>query len=188
VRPGENPAARIDLRYEFVNDDALIASMLLSNDGQRYAVEFLNFSPLPAGLIQANQFPGPAKPILHYVYLLIAFAVMAFILATLYFCIRGPAPRWRWRWLWLIAIILTVVRFNLAWSTGELIIAPIGLVPFGFWFIKNGVYASYIFTIGFPLGAILFWVFRPRWIRKQKAALAAKAQAMAQDAVPTASV
>jgi hypothetical protein len=55
-----------------------------------------------------------------------------------------------------------VMRFNLIWTTGELV-PSFGLVPFGFWFVRNGAYSPYLFTIGFPLGAILFWAMRSRW-------------------------
>ena len=165
---GLQPVANIDLRYEFVDDSALIASVQLSTDAQRFYVSYLNFTELPASLIAQNSFPGPNATWGHYIYLFVAMSVFAFILYTLYVCIRGPGPRWRWRWLWLIAIAIGAIRFNLSmvWTSGQMV-SGIGFVPFGIWVTRSGVYTPYVIIIGFPLGAILFWALRSRW-RNQK--------------------
>ncbi len=183
--PNEITRYRMVLRYVFSDSDALDVLFVLAPSDQSYFVSLVNFQPRTQADIDANAFLAPGKSILNYIYFLAALAIFAFILATLYFCVRGPAPRWRWRWLWVLFILLGIGRFSMVWTTGNLTISPLGAVLFGLEFRKLGVFGPWVFFTGLPVGAIVFWIFRRRWMKQQKLAMAApQATAVEPDEPP----
>lgn len=109
---------------------------------------------------------------LHYVFFVLLFAVPAFCLVTAIACVLKKGVKRKWLWVPFILIGVWGVEFN--WTTGGigtdlLRVGPQGvyfqLIRFkllGAGYLKSGVLAPWIVSIGLPLGAILYWVFPAR--------------------------
>lgn len=168
--PGESAIIRMVIRYVFSDTDAIDVSLLLRSNGPTYTIGFLDFRQLGQNEIDAASFFAPGKSMVQFLYFIGALALVGFVWTTLYFCVRARFPRWRWRWLWVLAILLPIGRWSIEWMSGNMIISPLGLVPTGIWFFKAGIYGPYIFFIGFPLGAIAYWIYRWRHNKRAKIA------------------
>ncbi len=184
--PNEIVNIPITLRYVYSDTDALDAILVLAPRDQSYSVSLLTFQEHTQAEIDANAFFAPGKSLVHYVYAFGALCVILLTIAALYFCIRGPGPRWWWRWLWVLFILMGVSRFVIVWTTGDLTIAPLSLVLFNVEFTKAGVYGSWVIYTGIPLGAILylalyFW----RWRKPKKPEIAAPTPAPEKPAETT---
>ncbi len=118
---------------------------------------------------KTTSFSLKGKSFKHYLILLLTVLVPAFILATLVKCIRTKGLRHKW--LWIIFILFGVYGISFNWYTGNLgwsfisktsnsgyHIEIINLILFGVGITKAGPLAPWIFEIGFPLGAVLFWI------------------------------
>ena len=167
-QPGETVIIRMIMRYVFSDTDAIDISLLIHGTGPTYSVGYLDFRPLGQNEIDAASFFAPGKSMAQFLYFMGAVAVLGFVLTTLYFCVRAQFPLWRWRWMWVLAILFPIGRWSMEWTSGNMVISPLGLVPTGVWFFKAGVYGSYIFFLGFPLGAIAYWVYRWRHHKRAK--------------------
>ncbi len=108
---------------------------------------------------------------LHYYVLVLAFACLVFIIISLVFCVRTPMPKQKFFWLLFIAMGLGGIRFD--WATGELAFQFLGVHLMGVSAFAMGPSASWVITIGWPVGATAFWFKRDKWLAlaaSQKAA------------------
>jgi hypothetical protein len=71
-----------------------------------------------------------------------------------------------WRLLWIPFILAGVCQFNLNWTTGQLGFVPLAVQVFGAHWVRAGLVGPIIISFGIPLGAILFWMHRGKWLEK----------------------
>ena len=84
----------------------------------------------------------------------------------------------RGRWLWVLACLLGVGQFTFDWSTGFMNFHPIGVEILGAAYARGPSPTDpWIITLGFPLGALLFFAKRDvhrawavSWRRSQEGA------------------
>ncbi len=66
-------------------------------------------------------------------------------------------------------MLVGIATLHLNWSTGQTQFAPFQVVYFGGAFATSSPYTPWIFSIGFPLGAIVYWIRRPRLLQRAAA-------------------
>jgi len=114
----------------------------------------------------AHAFTLRGKSLLHLLFLFLVVAVPLFILVTFVFCIRTPFRRRKW--LWLLFILLGFGSLSLNWSTGELVVQPLKIQLLGAGVFSAGPHAPWFLSIGVPLGAMVFWFRRKRFVSENK--------------------
>lgn len=149
---------RTNLTYQYRFTNAwVLAAVTIETMGEQKHVLGINVNPIPKSLGELNAFTLSGKGIQHYVLLVIAVIVPIFIGWALILCARITIRR---KWLWILFILVGVVRLKLNWTTGQMGFQPIAIQLFGSGVAKMGLYAPWILTVTFPLGAILFLIKR----------------------------
>ena len=111
---------------------------------------------------EINAFNLSAKTPLQYFVLLLAVTVAAFVIFTLIACIRTPIPKRKW--LWVIFIIFGVGMIQVNWTTGDPSFQFLTIKLFGASAVKAGPAAPWTISASIPLGAIIFWFRRKKFI------------------------
>ena len=145
-----------------------LANAAFRKVGDKYEVIGLNVYQTEMSQKEFNAFSLSNKTIQHYLVLLMAIVVPVFIIVSTYFCVRTPIPKRKW--LWVIFILLGVSAIKINWTTGQYAIQLISVNLFGASAVAAGPYAPWVISASLPLGAILFWVRRKRFIQLSKKA------------------
>jgi hypothetical protein len=143
-------------QYQFAKDLRLIELNLVKT-GSATKIAGLHTYAITVPLQQINAFGFRFKSRQHFVFLAV-FALMAlFTLFTAVVCWRTQMGRTKG--LWLLIILLGFGELAINWTSGAIYYDLVALEPFavGFYRDLSGVWTL---QIGFPLGAILFWIFR----------------------------
>ena len=111
---------------------------------------------------EINAFGLSAKTPLQYFVLLLAVTTAAFIIFTLVTCIRTPIPGRKW--LWVIFIVFGVGMIQVNWTTGDPSFQILTIKLFGASAVKAGPAAPWTVSASIPLGAIMFWFRRKKYI------------------------
>jgi len=111
---------------------------------------------------EINAFTFSGKSAVHFVVLVLAIVVPVFILITTIVCVRTPIQKRKW--LWIIFILLGVSAIQLNWTTGQFGVQLIGVHLFGAAATSAGPYAPWVLSASIPLGAIIFWFRRKKFI------------------------
>ena len=156
-------AKTYNLTYEYeLGDRWVIAQIvLLALQGGRTQVEAVNVTPMSRSIEDINAFTFSGKSIVHPIFLAAALLIAAFSITTAVVCWRTPIPRRKW--LWRIFVLVSFGSLSLNWATGELRYQIFNFLLFGAAFTK-GFYGPVLLTLGFPLGAIVFWWRRKAWL------------------------
>jgi hypothetical protein len=153
--PGKR-RSNLTYQYQFTNAWVL-AAVMIDTVGENKKVFGVNVNPIPKSLGELNAFTLTGKGARHYVLLVAAIILPLFIIWTTVLCAR---TRLRTKWLWIIFILIGITKLNLNWTTGQMGFQPLGFQIPGAGVMKMGLYAPWILTVSFPLGAILFLVKR----------------------------
>ncbi len=113
----------------------------------------LQLKKLPASLAQINRFTLKGRGLVHYVLLLGAIGVPVLMLYALIQCLR---TRVKWKWLWIPFILIGIGSIHLNWTTAQLGFQPLSLLVPGTSLTRGGLYAPWVLSVSFPLGAVLF--------------------------------
>lgn len=145
-----------NLTYQYYFEDAwAAANILLGRVGSnKVVVQGIRITRLPQPLEEMYAFTVAGKSILHYVFLTLAIAIPLFVLYVLVLCIRAPIGKRKW--LWILFVLVGVVAFRLDWTTGATEIQLLHALLFGAGVHRASPYASWVFTLSIPLGAMLF--------------------------------
>lgn len=148
--------------YHFT-DGWNLANAAFRKVGDKYEVIGLNVYQTKMSQKEYNAFKLSGKSPLQYLVLALAVFVPLFILVTTYFCIRTPMAKRKW--LWIIFILLGVCAIRVNWTTGQFAIQLISVHLLGAGAGAASPYAPWIISASIPLGAILFWINRKRFIQ-----------------------
>ncbi len=122
---------------------------------------------------EANAFGTAKKTWKHYLVIIGMIIVPLFIIFTVYACIKTPGLRRKWLWVIFILFGIHGIIFN--WSSGDIsntffnfdaetskfTFSIIQFNVLGIGATKANAVAPWIFSLYFPLGAVIFW-FRHR--------------------------
>lgn len=155
---------RYDLAFEYEYADSwLVADVVLQRRDGAVAVHGIHFTSRKQSMEAENAFSFDGKGALHYAVIFLAVAIPLFVIYALAVCVRTNIPKRKW--LWLLFVAVGVVQFHFNWSTGAWSIQPISFAVLGAGFSKTGPVGPYIFTLAFPLGALLFLATRKSFAR-----------------------
>ncbi len=144
-----------------------VANFALKRDNGKTTVVGLNVHRTEASQRELTAFSLTNKSFVHYIVLLIAVVVPVFIVVTLFFCIKTPIPKRKW--LWVLLVLLGFGAISINWTTGEYAMRLLSANLLGASAFAAGPHAPWVITAAFPLGAILFWIKRRRFIELAQA-------------------
>lgn len=145
-----------------------IANAAFRKIDDKYEVIGLNVYQTKMSQKEFHAFSLSNKSILHYIILALAIIVPLFIAVSTYFCVRTPIPKRKW--LWVIFVLLGVSAIKINWTTGQYAIQLLSVHLFGAAATAISPHAAWVISASLPLGAIIFWVKRKRFIELNKVA------------------
>jgi hypothetical protein len=155
-------------RYSFVYEyeltkQWLIADIVLQPVKGHLQIEGFHAQQMSQSLEQFNAFTlqGRGAKFLIFLGLTVLFSV--FVIATTIVCWRTPIPRRKW--LWRIFVLVGITQFTLNWTTGDLGFQPLQINLLSAGFIQQ-LYGPIILQLGVPVGAIMFWIRRRKWLNQ----------------------
>jgi hypothetical protein len=160
----EKKRSNLTYQYQFTNAWVL-ATVTIDTVGTRKKVFGVNVNPIPKSLGELNAFTLSGKGIQHYVVLVLAVVIPIFIIWTVILCARTMVRK---KWLWIIFILAGITKLNLNWTTGQMGFQPIAFQIPGAGMAKMGLYAPWILTVSFPLGAILFLIKKRKLLSEKE--------------------
>jgi hypothetical protein len=138
--------------YAFPEHVIVTQTLMTKAADGRWLVAGFHFNGATRAEVEAAGFKLTGKSVVHYLVLAGLVIAPLFILATV-----GTAL-YRRRWGWAFLSLFSITAFSLNWSTGAWFFMPIAFNLLGAAFLKaGGAFAPWIFTVGIPLPAILFW-------------------------------
>jgi hypothetical protein len=157
--------------YEFPATVIVTQTQMTRRADGRWVVANFTFNSATPEQLKANDFTLSDKTRVHYAVLAAMVAVASFIVVTVGFAL------YRRRWGWAIFSLFGFVAFQLNWATGAWALQPLQFYFLGAAFVRAASpFAAWVFTVAFPLGAVLFWALRkntpkpPKTPKKGKAA------------------
>ena len=154
-----NSVATYNLTFEYeYRDKWLVVNTVLERRDGRLMLEGIHLTPTQQSLEAINRFSFEGKGLLHYAVFALAIGIPVLVLYALVACVRTRIPKRKW--LWLLFVAVGVVQFRFNWNTGAWEVQPLAFSLLGAGFAKMGPVAPWVFTLAFPLGAILFLVKR----------------------------
>jgi len=151
--------------YHF-SDGWNLANAVLQKVNGAYEVVGLNVYQTDMSQKELHAFTLQNKSIMQYVILLLAVIIPIFIVVTAFYCIRTPIQKRKW--LWVVFILLGVCSVQVNWTTGNIGIQPLSAYFLGVSAMASSSHAPWIISTAFPLGAIVFWFKRRRFIELSK--------------------
>lgn len=139
----------------------LVAQVVLQQEGQSTKIAGLHITPLNESVESLNGFNLSAKGAVHFIFLIAAVSILAFVLWTAVVCWRTPIPRRKW--LWMIVVLLGIGTATLNWTSGNVQVGILSVTFFGVGFMKP-LYGALMLQIGLPVGAAVFWLRRKKWL------------------------
>jgi hypothetical protein len=156
VEYGDSSTTEITLQYEFSNNFVLGDLFLITKNDQ-IKISGIHINPISVSLEKTNELTFSNKSFVHYLFLMFGILSFLFIIYTLIVCAKSKINK---KWLWIIFILFGFSRLMLNWTTGKVAVSIIAFQLFGFGITSSGLYAPWIVSISFPLGAIIFLIKR----------------------------
>lgn len=151
--------------YEFESGWNLANAALRKTD-IGYEVIGLNVYQTEKSQSDIHAFKLSSKSWLQYLILILAVIVPLFILFTLVVCIRTPIPSRKW--LWIIFVLLGFGAIKVNWTNSVYVIQLASVHLFGASVSAASPAAALIISASIPLGAIMFWFKRRKFIALAK--------------------
>lgn len=153
---------RYSFAYEYeLTKQWLIADIVLQPEKGHLQIEGIHAQQMFQSLEQINAFTLTGRGAKFLIFLGAAILVPIFIIGTAIVCWRTPIPRGKW-W-WRILVLFGVTSFTINWTTGavQFQILSINILGAGF---TQELYGPMILQVGAPVAAILFWIWRRKWL------------------------
>jgi len=160
-----NGELRGNLSFEYhFSDGWNLASTAFKKVDGKYQVLALNVAQTSSSQKELNKFTLKNKSYPQYLYLLLAIIVPVFIVITTYFCIRTPISERKWLWVFFVLIGIFSIQVN--WTTGATNIQLLSAHLLGISVTSSSPYAAWVISISFPLGAIMYWFKRDKFLAR----------------------
>jgi len=164
VSSPDSSLTSITYEYEFAKSYALANVTMITKDSTTLLAGFRVW-PMNESLAEINAFALTGKSFLHYSFLLFGALSLLFILYSLIICAKSKINK---KWLWIIFILIGLGKFGIIWTNGQVFFSIFTFQILGFGITKSGIYAPWVVSISFPLGAILFLIKRKKLIEKHQ--------------------
>ena len=151
-----------NLSYEYEFPDRwIVANILLGRTADATLIQGIHMNVFSESLERTHALNLLEKSIPHYIVLTIAILVVSFVLTTFVACLRTPIGKGKW--LWAVFVLVGIGQLTFNWTTRDLGLSLTAIEIPGVGFFKP-FYGPILLRIGFPLGAVLFWINRKRWL------------------------
>lgn len=158
VTAGSGGTATTSLQYEIrVRDAWLVGTVIVVRSAGSPRITTARFNALHESLRETHAFDRGPKLARHYLMLLGTVLVPVFCAYSAYACFRQRPRR---RWLWLLFILLPVGMVQLNWTTGEWNYQLLSFSLLGATAMRASPYTAWVLSLGFPLGALTYWLNR----------------------------
>ncbi len=151
---------RLTLEYDYPSASA-VAEVMLRSRGGKTILYGLHVVPVNQSLAKANAFTFAGKSPMHYGVAVAMAIAFFFTLISVFYCMKTPIPRFKWVWVIFVLVGFVTLHFN--WTTGYLSVQPISFLLCSVGFREQPM-GPVIMELSIPLGAILFWFRRRRWL------------------------
>ena len=153
----------------------LLASTALKKVDDGYRVIGFSVRRTTASQRELNAFRWAGLSPLHYAALVCEVFFLLFMLVSFVTCLRTKMIRRKW--LWAIATLIGWGSFQFNWASGVLAYQWLSFQIIGMGATKAGPAAPWILATTLPVGAMLFWLRRPKLIAAYRARQASEAGA-----------
>ena len=142
--------------YEF-SGHWLLVNLTTVTSGSSTKIAAFRIQPLTDSLENQNRFTLHGKGVAQYGALTFAVLEIVFCIVVFIVCLRTQGLRKKW--LWAILCLVSVVRINVNWTTGEFSskLFYFNIPPAG---LDSQLYGPWMLYAGIPVGAIAFLVIR----------------------------
>ncbi len=147
--------------YEFVTGWNLANTALRKTD-EGFEVIGLNVYQTEKSQSEIHAFSLSSKSILQYVVLFFSAVIPLFVLVSLVGCLKTPIQSKKW--LWVIFVLFGVGAIQVNWTSGLYAVEVLGVYLFGASAVSAGPAAPWVISCSFPLGTIVFWFKRKKFI------------------------
>lgn len=147
--------------YKFDNGYNL-ANTSFRKVNDRYKVIGINVYQTDMSQKDIHVFTLSNKSALHYIILSLAILIPIFIIVSTYYCAKTPIPKRKW--LWVLFVLVGVFSVHINWTSGEFGFQPLSFMLLGAAATADSPYSPWIISAAFPLGAIMFWIKRKKFI------------------------
>ncbi len=149
------------LENEYADFWIVYEVLLIRKDDQKAKVAYFTFTKNAQSHGEMNKFVFGGKSLFHYLVLFSAILVFLLVVITAIVCIRTKMEKRKW--LWMIFILSAIGVLNFDWNSGTYLIKLTH-----FQFLGAGyLHPPTVISVGFPLGAILFWFKKKKIDRDQ---------------------
>jgi hypothetical protein len=147
-----NGTQRRSITYQLdLADGWAVAHVASRTEDGRRIIDGISVTQIPEPLERTHAFRLGDKSATHYLFL----GLVALIpLLMLYAVVLVFRVRPRRRWLWVLACIWGVGQWSLNWTTGDIWALPVNLQLLGAAAIRASMYAPWVLSLSFPIGAI----------------------------------
>ena len=153
----------------------LLASTALKKVDDGYRVIGFSARRTAASQRELNAFRWAGLSPLHYAALVCEVFFLLFMIVSFVACLRTKMVRRKW--LWAIATLIGWGSFQFNWASGVLAYQWLSFQIIGMGATKAGPAAPWILATTLPVGAMLFWLRRPKLIAAYRARQASEAGA-----------
>jgi hypothetical protein len=149
-----NGVRRTNLSYQLHAQRGWFMANVASIDSAgTWSVDGVSAAPIPRPLELETNFTLRGRSILHYVWLALTIASIAFSAGVaLFIAIQQRMPN---RWRLVLASLVGVGAFSMNWATGEIGVRPWNVELLSAAVVRAGPVAPWVLTFALPIGAIL---------------------------------
>lgn len=135
----------------------MLYTFIATEVGNEYRLYRTDFNELEDSLNVVSRFDFDNTGFMHYVVLFLCIVVFAFSVYTSAVSFSSNKKR---KVLWSIFALSGIASFTFVWNSGEWNINLFSIYIPAATINRAGTFASFVFCIRFPLGAILYWLLK----------------------------
>lgn len=156
-------ATKLVLEYVYPTKPIIVIIHLFQTDDEKVIVNWLEVNQLRLPAKDMYAFTFQDKSFIHILFLIWIVLVPLFIIFTVVVALRTPIKKKKWLWILFILIGIFGIHFN--WATTEIIIRPSNFKLLGSAFTRYSTTGAWLLKVSLPIGAILFWVKRKKFLQ-----------------------
>jgi hypothetical protein len=158
-------AMRFSLTYELHDAHAwALVAISWTKPGDDVILDGFRVYPRKESMEYSNRLTFEGKDFAHYMWMFTTSVIALFVAVTLVLCAWEPYVRLRWLWMFLLC--LGVAQFSMNWTTGETEMFPVSILLPSVSLKSAGTGAPWIVTFALPIGAVLYWIFHEKLVKK----------------------
>lgn len=153
---GQGTTSRLAYQFGYPGEKWFLVHIgWTEKDGKRLLSTF-HVQALTEDLRKTHAFTFARAGAAHFIFTALGLLIPLFVLVSFVACLRARWPKRKW--LWALFVLVSMGKLTLNWTTGEIDFGIFHFLLGGAAAMTASAYSPWIISIGFPLGAVLFWV------------------------------